>query len=106
MDSSFVIFEQIFAKKSFHPTGSSRLLQVGGKTSYGLYMLHFTALYIINKLPSLLHWNHSLWQVLLLLPMLGVILSVVLARLSYQIFEGPFLKVKNRFSIVLKADHD
>jgi peptidoglycan/LPS O-acetylase OafA/YrhL len=64
-----------------------------GKVSYGLYMLHFTALLIVL---SLLQPRHG-WR-LLAAKFLGFILSIFLALASYRWVESPFLRLKNRFA--------
>lgn len=67
-----------------------------GKISYGLYMLHLTGILIML---SLFHpvWG---WQ-LLATKGLGFVMTVVLALASYRFVESPFLRLKDKFAIVL-----
>jgi peptidoglycan/LPS O-acetylase OafA/YrhL len=67
-----------------------------GKISYGLYMLHFLGLLFML---DLLHpaWG---WK-LLATKALGLALTVLLAWASYRWLESPFLRLKDRFAIVL-----
>jgi peptidoglycan/LPS O-acetylase OafA/YrhL len=67
-----------------------------GKISYGLYMLHVTAILIAL---NLLHpvWG---WQ-LLAAKGLGFVITVLLALASYRWIESPFLRLKDRFATVL-----
>ena len=67
-----------------------------GKISYGLYVLHLTAILLVLKL---LHpvWG---WQ-LLAAKALGFGMTVSLALASYRWVESPFLRIKDRFATVL-----
>jgi peptidoglycan/LPS O-acetylase OafA/YrhL len=66
-----------------------------GKISYGLYALHFTGLFIVL---SLLHPARGFN--LLLGKVLGLVMTIVLASVSYRWFESPFLRLKSRFATV------
>lgn len=100
---AFVIFEQSFSPNSFYHTSSQPFLVKSGIISYGLYMLHFTAIYLVSKVFSRFHLDQELWQVLLLAPLLSLALSYALSWLSYHYFETPFLRLKRRFSPIKKA---
>jgi peptidoglycan/LPS O-acetylase OafA/YrhL len=67
-----------------------------GKRSYGLYLLHLTA---ILMLENLLHpvWG---WQ-LLVTKALALVMTVILAFASYRWVESPFLRLKDHFATVL-----
>jgi peptidoglycan/LPS O-acetylase OafA/YrhL len=67
-----------------------------GKRSYGLYLLHLTA---ILMLENLLHpvWG---WQ-LLATKVLALVMTVILAFASYRWVESPFLRLKDHFATVL-----
>jgi peptidoglycan/LPS O-acetylase OafA/YrhL len=67
-----------------------------GKISYGLYMLHYAGLLFVL---SLFHPVRG-WE-LLAVKMLGLVVTVVLAFVSYRWIESPFLRLKNRFAPVL-----
>jgi peptidoglycan/LPS O-acetylase OafA/YrhL len=67
-----------------------------GKISYGLYMLHPTAILIAL---SLLHPVRG--GQLLAAKGLGFVLTVVLALVSYRWVESPFLRLKDKFATVL-----
>jgi peptidoglycan/LPS O-acetylase OafA/YrhL len=79
----------------------SRLLRGGwvvrlGKISYGLYLLHLTAILIMIRLLQPI-WG---WQ-LLAAKALGFVMTVILAWASYRWIESPFLRLKDRFATVL-----
>ncbi|HAA14527.1 MAG TPA: acyltransferase [Cytophagales bacterium] len=100
---AFVIFEQCFSPNSFFSTANKRFLVRSGVISYGLYMLHFTAIYVTLKVMEALHFADQLWQVMLFAPIVSFGFSYGLAILSYRFFETPFLKLKKMFSVVVKG---
>jgi peptidoglycan/LPS O-acetylase OafA/YrhL len=65
-----------------------------GKISYGLYVYHVPCLAVINRLfvatPGFGHVMVCL--------VLVFVMTVVVAALSYELFEKPFLKLKRRFT--------
>ena len=67
-----------------------------GKRSYGLYLLHLTAILLLE---NLLHpvWG---WQ-LLATKALALVMTVILAFVSYRWVESPFLRLKDHFATVL-----
>jgi len=71
-------------------------LQYLGKISYGVYLLHPIAFWIMVELSKkrILHFHKDdpLWFVE------TVGLSLALAALSWELFETPFLRLKDRFS--------
>jgi peptidoglycan/LPS O-acetylase OafA/YrhL len=76
-----------------------------GKISFGIYVFHIAAVRVSEKL--LVNWFHAdldvsqdllnTPQYLTLYPLLSTILAVFIAALSYEFFEKPFLKLKERF---------
>jgi peptidoglycan/LPS O-acetylase OafA/YrhL len=67
-----------------------------GKISYGLYMWHFSGLFISYSLLGLVHGWRRLGNVVL-----GFFLTLLLAFASYRWVESPFLRLKDRFTTVL-----
>jgi peptidoglycan/LPS O-acetylase OafA/YrhL len=67
-----------------------------GKISYGLYMLHLTGILIVLSLLRPV-WG---WQ-LLATKGLGFVMTVLLALASYRWVESPFLRLKDKFAVVL-----
>lgn len=90
---SFVILEQCFSPHAWIEFGRSRLLSYLGKISYGLYLLHMVAIYIVLEIPF---FNQPELFVLNFVLVVG--LTIGLSMLSFRYFEKPFLKWKLRFS--------
>jgi peptidoglycan/LPS O-acetylase OafA/YrhL len=72
-----------------------------GVISYGLYCLHFIGILITTTLTKKLGLNTTLWQVMILETGISLILSIVIAKISYKFYETPFLKLKDKFSTLL-----
>lgn len=94
----FVIVEQNFSNKSFFKIGSFRILSWLGKISYGLYLTHMIAIYIVLGLFSACSSRYVGWEILL-----SVTLTVILSYLSYTYIESFFLSLKNKFPTIMKA---
>ena len=68
-----------------------------GRISYGLYVFHNLAIRAVTRLlPPAPADALSIFRNLLV----SLVLTVVLAALSYRFFETPFLKLKRRFEII------
>jgi peptidoglycan/LPS O-acetylase OafA/YrhL len=77
------------------PTLMPRPLVYLGRISYGLYVFHTFILLICSQVLAVhFHIRGGLWA----LPALPLI--VLMAALSYQFLEKPFLKLKHRFEVV------
>ena len=70
-----------------------RWLDYLGKISYGLYMFHGIAIATSIKLLLLCNAFNDITVFIL-----SVLLTVLISHVSYRYFEGPFLKLKNKFS--------
>jgi peptidoglycan/LPS O-acetylase OafA/YrhL len=75
-----------------------------GKISYGLYVYHYMALHFMGMAA---HWFQgearlylSSWAVGWSVTAAGFLLTLGLSRLSYDFYEKPFLKLKERFTFV------
>lgn len=75
-----------------------RVLTRTGKYAYGLYVFHLPLVFFIGRWTSeLLPTRYDLplyWDLRIFV---GIALSYVIAILSYNYFEKPFLKLKDRF---------
>jgi len=90
----FVIVEQNYSANSFFKIGSFRILNWLGKISYGLYLTHMIAIYIV------LHVFPQEAGYVLLKIFSAVVITVLISHVSYYYFESFFLSMKNKFSIV------
>lgn len=69
-----------------------------GKISYGLYVFHVFALLLVSPqiaMGRLLHLHSPLLQTAL-----GLLLTIVLAAVSYEYFEKRFIVLKQKFSFI------
>lgn len=73
---------------------SNRLIRYLGKISYGLYVFHIGVIWFItntfqtNKLDTDIKWSFPM----------AFMLTILLAIISYELFEKRFLKMKSRFT--------
>jgi peptidoglycan/LPS O-acetylase OafA/YrhL len=70
-----------------------------GAISYGIYLFHIYALVAADKILQKINLDQELMVFIL-----GFTISIVVAELSYRFYESPFLKLKNKFSVV-HQDH-
>jgi peptidoglycan/LPS O-acetylase OafA/YrhL len=90
----FVIVEQNYSANSFFKIGSFRILNWLGKISYGLYLTHMIAIYIVM---SVFPYDGSY---VLLKILSAVLITVLISHVSYYYIESFFLSLKNKFSII------
>ena len=95
-----VIFDQTYVRKRLFQLGRSALLTNLGKISYGLYCLHFVGILVVTTLTKKAALNTAVWQVLVLESFGSLLVTIVLAKLSFRLLERPFLKLKDRFSAI------
>ena len=71
-----------------------------GRITFGLYVFHETGFFfsdaIFRRLPFSLHWQWSL----VANKLLALAITIPLAMASYHLWEKPFLKLKERFTVV------
>lgn len=99
---SSVIMLWIILDQAFNPEGFFRLsrfhfLTKSGKYTYGMYCLHFLAILITITCTKTLLQQDGFWTVLLFEPVISLILTYVIAVISYTYFEAYFLKLKTKF---------
>ena len=77
--------------------GIPRWLRYPGKISYGLYVFHMLAQYLLLKAHGGYPHNARDYAIFFFASLL---LTFVMATLSYHLFEAPFLRLKERFAFV------
>ena len=97
---AFVLLEQNYAQHSFVKMSRFRWVSYWGTYTYGLYCLHFLALLVAFQLMHWLGLNTTPWGVVLADNVVGLALAMGISWLSFNFYEKPFLKLKNRFAFV------
>ena len=98
----FVVLEQNYAENSFYKMENFRLISKLGIYTYGLYMVHFISIYFFNFVFDRIGWNSSLYQLMIVEPVFSLCGAIALALISFYLLENPFLKLKRRFSYIVK----
>ena len=93
----FVILEQNFSKNSLFKFSKQKVFSKLGKITYGLYCLHFIGILISLQITKFWGFNYKLWHVVFLETLLALLISIIISYLSYQFYEKPFLKLKEKF---------
>lgn len=101
---AMVILYQAFGRRTFLQLPTPPWLVGIGRISYGLYCLHQVAMLITLRVLEYLHWDQHLWELVVLRPLIALPLSLLMASLSYRFIERPFLRLKDRFSYIKRAD--
>ncbi len=96
----FVIVEQNFSNNSFFKIGSFKLLNWLGKISYGLYLTHMIAIYIVlSVFPE--STSYPFFKILS-----AVLLTVGISHFSFTYIELRFLSIKSKFSVIKMVGSD
>lgn len=77
----------------------NKLFNFLGKISYGLYMYHMMIVVFVIQMIAKIHGKIGVKENILIY-FCSISLSILVAWLSYQYFEKPFLKLKSKFTIV------
>lgn len=85
------------------PILENKVMNYLGKISYGIYVIHPLLLYVgtrtIGSALNRVEWLHN--QVGLVIIFIAVSgMTILIAGLSYRYFEMPFLRMKDKFSVV------
>ena len=96
---AFIIAEQVFCRNSLFKVGRLRFLTYWGNRSYGLYCLHYLAIFLVLQITIPLEINRTLFGVCFIEPVAAMFLSLAIAWFSFRFFEQPFLKLKARTSL-------
>jgi peptidoglycan/LPS O-acetylase OafA/YrhL len=93
----FIILEQNLSDRSLVKMSRFTIASKLGGYTYGLYLIHPIALLIFDRLGAVLGLGQD-FVASLGVRMFGVVASVLLARLSYHLYEARFLRLKKRWS--------
>lgn len=74
----------------------NKVMNFIGKISYGLYVYHMIIIYLISHILTSQNYqlNHFIIYPVVL------IITILTATFSYTFFETPFLRIKNKYSII------
>jgi len=86
----FFVFDN---NQAFEKLKKQRILNYLGKISYGIYLYNAMVIDILEKIP----WLQKHYAVKL---PLDILLTLLLATVSFELYEKQFLKLKNKFQIV------
>jgi peptidoglycan/LPS O-acetylase OafA/YrhL len=95
---TFIILDQNYHKRKRWKLIGSPFISKWGKYTYGLYLLHPIALLIMGKLFVIGHFSKESLYMTTIYAASGLIISFILAYISYHYFEKYFLKQKARLS--------
>jgi len=99
---TFVLLEQNYAQHSIIKMSQLRFPTYWGTYTYGLYCLHYLALLLGIYLLSRLGLNATPLGVLVGDNLAGLSLALLISWVSFNYYEKPFLKLKNRFAFITK----
>lgn len=94
---SFFIFEQNFCENSFFKFGKLKTVSYLGVISYALFCFHEIGLLIGNQVLVASNLEANIWAFLVLKPLIALALIIPASHISWNYFEKPILRLKNRF---------
>ena len=100
--AAFALFVLAMAQKPFKLGFMQKPVDYLGLISYGLYMLHPLAVLTVIHSARALHLTDPITGNLLIYGLV-ITLTIGLAALSYQFFEKPFLRIKEKFATIKTA---
>ena len=95
-----IILEQCFSDMSIFKMSKFKILTKLGTISYGLYCLHFVGILIVTTLTKKYSFNTEIWQVFIIDTSFALGLTIVISLISYNVYEKPFLKLKDKFAYI------
>jgi peptidoglycan/LPS O-acetylase OafA/YrhL len=97
--SLFLIMSQIEGKsKSINL--ENKYFDFIGKISYGIYVIHPLVIFILSSFWLKLSISIPIWIQYISIYSIVPLVTIFIAWLSYEKFEKPFLKLKNKFAVV------
>ncbi|WP_158795393.1 acyltransferase [Pedobacter sp. L105] len=89
-----IILEQNYSANSFYKMGNFKWISKLGLTTYGMYMLHIIAFLIITTVLKMLKVYDNTYVLVFVGPALGLVLTIIMSKISFEFFEKPFLKLR------------
>lgn len=89
-----IILEQNYSSNSFYKMGNFKRISKLGLTTFGNYMLHVIGILIVVTLFKLFKITDNIYTLLIIVPILSLILTIYLGKISYNILEKPFLRLR------------
>ena len=80
--------------------GQFRFANYWGKYTYGIYLIHPIALILANFAVRKMNLVSQSFTELLSIGVLSFVLTLLISKLSYDLFESKFLKFKEKFSTI------
>lgn len=99
---AFVLLEQNYAQQSFVKMQNLRFPTYWGTYTYGLYCLHYIALLFAYQILHRIHLNDKALGAVIGDNGLGLIIALAMSWVSFNWYEKPFLKIKERFSFITR----
>ncbi len=98
-----IILEQNYSEHSFFKMGRFKVMSKLGVYTYGLYCLHLMGMYVVARVTGMLNVNQESIPVAILSVIMALLLSIGISLASYHLFEKWFLKLKDRFAVIVKG---
>jgi peptidoglycan/LPS O-acetylase OafA/YrhL len=97
-----IILEQNYAKKSFFKMSRFKLISKLGTYTYGLYCLHLLGFIAADIAITKAGFNKTSLPIALMGSVLALALSIMIALLTYHLYEKWFLRLKDKFAFIVK----
>jgi peptidoglycan/LPS O-acetylase OafA/YrhL len=95
---TFFVFEQHFNSHSLLKLAKLKIFTAPGKFAFGLYAYHALGIIMGYAILNFLDLQESMVIVLLFKPILALVVTSVLAVVSYEFFEKKFTRLKVNYS--------
>jgi len=97
---ALVILEQCYSKNSFYKMGRLTNVSQLGKYTYGLYCLHMIGILAGHTILTKFGLNNTTVKLIFTEGALTLLITLVLAFVSYHLMEKRFLKLKEKFAFI------
>ena len=101
--SLFLIMSQIEGKPKFINL-ENKYFDFIGKISYGIYVIHPLIIFLLSAIWLKLHFQIPEIAQYIIIYFSVPCVTILVAWISYEKFEKPFLKLKNRFTIIKSSN--